>query len=153
MEGGGDVKRLPLYKVSCTGVSLRAGVCVWGFTLSMHAQGKVGAGVGGGEEGGGAGQPGLCLEQVSEVICHEGEEWREQLKCVGSIKGEGIHQERICLSGRKKKLRKWMKYQISRVATTDLVAFSNQRNHSGVSQKRKEFSPLPAQWKQQGSPF
>lgn len=65
-------------------------------------RGKVGAGVGGREEGGGAGQPGLCLEQVSEVICHEGEEWREQLKCVGSIKGEGIHQGRICRSGRQK---------------------------------------------------
>lgn len=58
------------------------------------------------EKGEGAGQPGPCLEQVSEVICHEEEEWREQLKCVGSIKGEGIHQGRICRSGRKKQNKK-----------------------------------------------
>lgn len=61
-------------------------------------------GVRAGGRGRGVGYPGLCLEQVSEVICHEEEEWWEQLKCVGSIKGEGIHQGRICQSGRKKNL-------------------------------------------------
>lgn len=66
----------------------------------------MGVGFGGRGTGRGAGPTGPCLTQVSEVICHEGEEWREQLKCVGSIKGEGIHQERICQSGRRREKKK-----------------------------------------------
>lgn len=34
-----------------------------------------GGGVHAGGWGRGVGYPGLCLEQVSEVICHEEEEW------------------------------------------------------------------------------
>lgn len=71
--GGGLVKLLPLYKVSCTGC-LYVCVCVCLGIYPEHAC-PGGKGVRAGGWGRGVGYPGLCLEQVSEVICHEEEEW------------------------------------------------------------------------------